>query len=316
MLNKIKKHNKIILTFLSIMLVVMLVDASGFSRAGFTDEKVSNNSMKMGDLKLRLDVSDTSIPFIEPGATYGVNGSVKNIGQLEGEMRITITPTFVFEDNYKTGYFYESDLPTENVDFNFTPEFGGLFTQEADGSYYSNEPIRANQLVNIFDSISFDYHLTGNEYQPDNKNVYFAYQVKAETRQVPKNHMEEINGVEVSYNIPNDDWEFVETELSINGQPIHSEAPEFDLVVESIERVGNQIVATFDREIESLENFLVMGSIGGVPLLKDYLFIGNNLICSISEEALLPENLGNTYNVYVRELYNMQKIKEVEITIE
>ncbi len=101
MFNKIKKHNKIILTFLSIMLVVMLVDASGFSRAGFTDEKVSNNSMKMGDLKLRLDVSDTSIPFIEPGATYGVNGSVMNIGQLEGWYVNTFLDIFLPNNLYK-----------------------------------------------------------------------------------------------------------------------------------------------------------------------------------------------------------------------
>ena len=319
MLKKMMKHKKEFSAVLLLCLIAVFVNASGETDAWFTDSQVTNQAIKVGNMKLGLtrEIHDIFVnQQLEPGATYNFFSEVQNLGSLDGQLRVKITPIFAFEDAFAPNYFYESGLPTDNVIFNFTPQFLGKFTfNEDDGYYYLNDTFYSNQSELLFEGVTLDGELTGNEYNVLDKNLYLSYQVIAEIRQIPSS-IRSGEG-EITYNIPDDaPWDALISEPTINGQPIHSEALELDIVVESIKRVGNQIIATFDRDIETLEKFLVIGSTGEMAIIEDVLFTGNNIICNISEEALLPENLGKTYNVYVRELISMQILKEVQITIE
>lgn len=307
MIEKIMKHKKSFSAVLLLCLIAVFVSASGETNAWFTDTKERNQHMQVGKLKINLVIPKqaNTVSPIEPGATYGLSSGVKNAGTLDGQLRVKIIPKYIFEELFEPNYFYESNLPTENAIFNFTSEFMNDFTLNEDGYYYYNNIFNKGQEIQIFDSITMDGATTGNEYQPDDKNVYFAYKIIAETRQIPSSVRGNTskNGVNVTYNISDDIvWESVENNIEINGQNINTTAPTpFEVL--SFERVGNQIEITFNKNIENFD--YILSSDGPVKFIDTPATrSGNTIIGNITELAL---STPATYTMYL-ENYNASEI--------
>lgn len=318
MLEKIKKNKNIVSTLLLLCLVGVFVNASDKTDAWFTDNKVTNQTLQVGDLKLDLTRERQAQQLLEPGATYDFYSEVKNIGSLDGQLRVKITPFFVYEDVYNPNYFYESNLPTNNVLFNFTQEFLDNFELREDGYYYyigNNTIFYSDQNIRLFDSVTLDGDTTGNEYNLDDKYVYLTYQIIAEIRQVPSSIRAEQGGL--TYNIHDDaPWDTVTSEPTIYGYTIYKDAPE-PLNVLSVEREGEYIVFSFSENIEERRG-LGFGSSGELPLLdveSEAVIRENNVIkIPMHADVLLPENLGETYQIHVLSGENV--IYETFITIE
>lgn len=175
------KNTKTKIIVLALAVALVAVCAMG-TVAFFTDRSTATNVITTGGVKIDLietaAIDGENVPFedvvgVMPGSEVSKIVEVKNIGESDAYIRVSVEKTLALEEGREGGV----DLSLVTLDFNTEA------WTEADGYYYYNSPLKPNETTApLFTAVSFSVDM-GNLYQ----NSSLTVNVTAEATQVANN---------------------------------------------------------------------------------------------------------------------------------